>query len=213
MTVQLDFIHRFTPAPDVADAPTVLLLHGTGGNEDDLLPVGRMLAPEANLLSPRGKVLEGSMPRFFRRLAEGVFDEQDIVDNSLALAQFVRSAADVYGFDAQRVFAVGYSNGANMAAALMLLYPKLLSGAALFRSMLPLAPPALPDLTGVPAWLSAGQHDSIIPGHSVQKLADLLEEAGAAITLRWQNADHGLIRPELAEATTWLTQVLNTRSS
>ena len=135
-----DFIHRFIPAADPATAPTLLLLHGTGGNEDDLLELGRSLMPSPNLLSPRGKVQENGMPRFFRRLAEGVFDEPDLILRTHELADFVTAAAGHYNFNPQSVSAAGYSNGANIAASLMLLRPEILSRAVLLRAMVPLVP-------------------------------------------------------------------------
>ena len=157
-----EFVHIFMPAPSAA-APTLLLLHGTGGDERDLLDLGRTLAPNANLLGVRGRVLEGTMPRFFRRLAEGVFDEDSIHAETDALADFVSAAASRYDFDAVRVWAVGYSNGANIAAALFLLRPGTLAGGVLLRAMVPLVPEQLPVLNGVPVLLCAGQRDPIAP--------------------------------------------------
>ena len=153
MTADLGFIHRFIPAPGGAEAPTLLLLHGTGGNEMDLLELGPALAPGAALLSPRGKVLEHSMPRFFRRLTEGVFDLEDLRLRSDELAGFIEAAASAYGFAPDRVIAVGYSNGANIAASLLLLHPGLLRAAVLFHPMVPLVPDTLPDLSATPIFI------------------------------------------------------------
>ena len=133
-------IHHFIPAPFIVPADTLLLLHGTGGDENDLLPLGRLLAPDANLLSPRGKVSENGMPRFFRRLSEGVFDIPDLIARTHELADFTQSASDIYGFDAGRVTAAGFSNGANIAAALLLLRPGVLKAAVLFHAMVPADP-------------------------------------------------------------------------
>ena len=199
----LGFVHRYVP-PAEPRGVTLLLLHGTGGNEDDLLPLGRELAPGAALLSPRGQVLERGMPRFFRRLAEGVFDIEDLVARTGDLADFVERASAAYGFDPRRVVAAGYSNGANMAASLLLLHPTVLAGAVLFRAMVPLEPPAPPDLTGVPVLLCAGRHDPMIPVELAERLADLLRRAGAYATLRWHEAGHGLTAAEVAAARTWL---------
>lgn len=204
----LPLVHRFVPGANKS-APTLLLLHGTGGNENDLLELGSMLAPGAALLSPRGNVLEGDMPRFFRRLAEGVFDLEDLVHRSAELAGFVKAAADLYGFDPSRVIAVGYSNGANIAAGVLLLHPGVLAGAILFRAMVPLVPDKLPDLAGVPVLLMEGRFDAIVPQKEAQALADLLQSAGADVTLSWQEAGHGLRgRAEVEEAQAWLAGAL-----
>lgn len=201
----LGFVHRFVPAEDVGASPTLLLLHGTGGNESDLLPLGRQIAPEASLLSPRGKVLEHGMPRFFRRLAEGVFDIEDLTVRTNELADFVTAAA-AYGFDPRRVIAVGYSNGANIAASLMLLRPGVLAGAILFRPMVPLVPQPLPDLSGTFVFAAAGRNDPIVPPREAERLVALLEEAGAAVTVRWQAGGHALAHEEVRAAAAWLSE-------
>lgn len=206
----LGFVHRFVPASREG-APALLLLHGTGGDENDLLPVGRMLAEGAALLSPRGKVLEYGMPRFFRRLAEGVFDEEDLKLRTHELADFVEAAAGRYGFDTRALFAVGFSNGANIAASLLLLRPGLLSGAVLFRPMMPFEPEELPDLSGVPVYIGAGEMDRIVPRGNTERLAELLEKAGAEVSLNWQPGGHGLEMAEVWEAGEWLGRVLRGR--
>src|SRR6187397_2379148 len=161
--VNLGFEHRFVPArPDGAGRPPLLLLHGTGGDENDLLPLGQALAPGAALLSPRGKILENGMPRFFRRLAMGVFDEQDLRFRTQELVEFVRAASDRYGFDLRNVVAVGYSNGANIAGSMMLLYPQALRAALLLSPMLPLKPEQMPNLKSVAVFVAAGRADSIV---------------------------------------------------
>ena len=142
---------------------TLLLLHGTGGNEHDLLSLGRNLDPEASLLSPRGKVLENGLPRFFRRLAEGVFDEEDLIYRTNELADFVSEAATSYSLDSQRIYAMGYSNGANVAASMLLLRPGVLAGAALLRAMVPLVPEVLPKLNGISVLLLSGRYDPLVP--------------------------------------------------
>lgn len=199
-----DFIHRFVPAPAGATGRTLLLLHGTGGNEDDLIPLGRKLDPQAALLSPRGRVLENGMPRFFRRLAEGVFDEEDVIRRADELADFVGAAARQYEFDPKKVIAVGYSNGANIAAALLLLRPEMLSEAILFRAMVPLVPPMLPDLGQTRVFISSGVQDPIVPKENVQRLAALLRERGAIVTLRFESAGHALVGGDIAAAREWL---------
>ncbi|HZO91361.1 MAG TPA: alpha/beta hydrolase [Chthonomonadaceae bacterium] len=201
----LGFRYRFLPvAGDPRQAPTLLLLHGTGGNEDDLLGLGRELLPGANLLSPRGKVLENGMPRFFRRLAEGVFDEEDLRLRTHELADFVAAAADSLGLDAARVIAVGFSNGANIAAALLLLRPEALSGAVLLRAMVPLEPERLPDLTGRRVLMCEGRHDPIVPRDNAERLAEMLRQAGAEVTLAWQEGGHALLQQDIRAARAWL---------
>ena len=201
----LPFVHVYEPAADPA-APTLLLLHGTGGDERDLLPLGRSLAPGAALLSPRGKVLEQGMPRFFRRIAEGVFDLEDLRAQTKDLAAFLPAAAAHYGFDRQRVVAVGFSNGANIAASLLLLAPGSLAGAVLFRAMVPLVPDPLPTLAGASVLVSAGRGDPLVNPAETERLAALLEAAGARVTLEWQQAGHNLANGDITAAKAWLGQ-------
>jgi phospholipase/carboxylesterase len=203
------FVHRFDPAKEPG-APTLILLHGTGGDENDLLPLGRMLDERAALLSPRGKVLENGMPRFFRRLSMGVFDEEDLVNRTHELASFVEEAASEYGLDPKRLFAVGFSNGANIAASLLLLHPGLLAGAVLLRAMTPFELETLPDLSGTPVYLAAGRSDQMIPPESTEHLAELLRGAGAEVTLDWQPGGHGIGRAEVEAARAWLAGVIPT---
>jgi predicted esterase len=199
----LPFVHQFLPA-QADGAPTLLLLHGTGGNEHDLLDLGRALAPQAALLSPRGQVLENGMPRFFRRLAEGVFDLDDLRQRTHDLADFVAAAGAAYGFDPGHVIAVGYSNGANIAANLLLLHPGLLAGAVLFHAMVPSVPEELPDLSGVPVFIGAGQRDTMIPPQQTERLALLLKQSGADVTLHWVPGGHTISRAEVSAAQEWL---------
>jgi predicted esterase len=199
----LGFVHRFIPAEE-DDRTTLLLLHGTGGDENDLIPIGRMLDERAALLSPRGKVLENGAPRFFRRLAEGVFDQEDLVRRTHELAGFVEAAASGYDLDKGRVFAVGFSNGANVAASLLLLHPGLLAGAVLLRAMAPFEPEITPDLSGTPVYLAAGRSDQMVPPEDTEHLAGLLREAGAEVTLDWQPGGHGIGPEEIEAARGWL---------
>jgi len=196
----LGFVHRFTPGtrPGV---PPLLLLHGTGGNEDDLLPFGAALAPGAPLLSPRGKVLENGLPRFFRRLAEGVFDLDDLRLRAAELADFVEAARRSYRLE--RPWAVGFSNGANIAAAVLLLRPDTLGGALLLRPMVPLVPDPLPQLGGVPVEIVAGRADPIVPPPQTEALADLLRTSGARVDVDWLPGGHGLTREDLEIGTRW----------
>lgn len=202
------FAHRFVPA-EGGDPNTLLLLHGTGGNEDDLLPLGRMVHENSALLSPRGKVLEHGMPRFFRRLAKGVFDEEDLIKRTHELADFVEASAAEYGLDRDRIWAVGFSNGANIAASLLLLHPGLLSGAVLLRAMVPLEPDPTPDLSDIPVYLAAGRSDPIVPAENTERLAGLLTEAGANVTLDWQPGGHGIGQREVEASRDWLVQAVH----
>jgi len=201
----LGFAHRFFPGES---GVTLLLLHGTGGGEDDLVPLGRELAPRAAILSPRGKVSEYGAARFFRRLAEGVFDHEDLVRRTHELADFVEAASQEYGFDPSKVVAAGYSNGANITASLMLLHPGLLRAAVLFRAMVPFEPEESPDLSGMPVFLAAGRKDQMIPPQNAERLAEILTEADADLDLRWRDTGHALTYEEVAEAKDWLSVVL-----
>lgn len=203
----MDFIHRFIPAPAGGTARILLLLHGTGGNENDLIPLGPELDPGAALLSPRGKVLENGRPRFFRRLAEGVFDEADVIRRAHELADFVEAATLRYEFDPRQVTAVGYSNGANIAAAVLLLRPEVLGAAVLLRAMVPLVPPVLPTLVNMRVLISSGQQDPIVPVENADRLAAILRQAGADVTLRFESAGHGLVSGDLDAAKAWLEKL------
>jgi phospholipase/carboxylesterase len=212
---QLGFTHRFIPSnKSEARTTTLLLLHGTGGTEEDLIAVGREIAPSAAILSPRGKVLENGMPRFFKRLAEGVFDIEDLKFRTHELADFVETASKVYRFDLQCVIALGYSNGANIAASELLLRPAILSSAILLRPMVPLVPEVLPDLSTKHVFISAGLHDPIVPGQETQNLFNLLKKAGVAdISMNWQNSGHELILEEIRKAKDWLLRVLSSKNN
>ena len=200
----MDFIHRFFPAPNAQNKRVLLLLHGTGGDEKDMIPIGRDLDPDAALLSLRGNVLENGMPRFFRRLAEGVFDEPDVIRRANELADFIGKAATQYAFDSNRLTAVGYSNGANIAAAVLLLRPGTIKSAILFRAMVPLTPPAEPNLRGARVLVCSGKSDPIIPLENAERLTAMLRAAGANVALRVENASHQLMFDEIAAAKKWL---------
>jgi phospholipase/carboxylesterase len=204
MTNETSFVYRFEPAQG-AGAPPLLLLHGTGGDESDLLELGRMLSPDSALLSPRGRVLENGMPRFFRRLAEGVFDEDDVHRRAVELADFVDATRRRLGIGAP--VAVGYSNGANIAAAMMLLRPGTLSGAVLLRAMVPLSDPPRADLAGVPVLVAAGQMDPIVTASNSAKLAEMLGDAGADVTHRTLPVGHQLSRADVVLTREWLERV------
>ena len=180
---------------------TFLLLHGTGGNEQDLIPLAYELDKSAAILSPRGKVLEnGITPRFFRRLAEGVFDIDDLKFRTNELADFVIDSSKTYNFDLQHVIAVGYSNGANIAASMLLLRPEILSSAILFRAMVPLVPQTLPNLSDKRIFMSSGLYDPIVSRQEAERLFGLFKEAGAKVSLSWQESGHELTMDEIRNA-------------
>ncbi|MFL6341203.1 MAG: alpha/beta hydrolase [Nitrososphaeraceae archaeon] len=229
---KLGFIHRFMPSKNEWRGATTtktsrrretegkafttfLLLHGTGGNEQDLIPLAYELDQSAAILSPRGKVLEnGVAPRFFRRLAEGVFDLEDLKFRTNELADFVIDASKTYDFDLQHVIAVGYSNGANIAASMLLLRPETFSSAILFRAMVPLVPQTLPDLSDKHIFMSSGVYDPIVSRQEAEKLFGLFKKAGANISLSWQESGHELTMEEIRKAKEWLVNsVSSPRSS
>lgn len=199
-----DFRHRFVPGASLS-APTLLALHGTGGDENDLVPLARMVSADSAVLSPRGRVLEHGMPRFFRRLAEGVFDLPDLRVRTDELADFLASAAKQYGFDPSRIVALGYSNGANIAASLLLARPGTLAGAILLRPMVPFEPATLPPLAGTKVLISAGRQDPIVPPAHPERLGELLRRAGADVTISWFDAGHALLPREMEGATRWFS--------
>lgn len=187
----------------VPTKPTLLLLHGTGGNELDLLPLAGMIDDEASVLSVRGNVSENGMPRFFRRLAEGVFDEQDLIFRTKELNEFLDEAAEKYEFDRDNVIAVGYSNGANIAASLLFHYQNALKGAILHHPMVPRKEIDLPDLTGTSVFIAAGSNDPICSPLESAELQTLLEKAGADVQLHWENRGHQLTQQEVEAAAKW----------
>lgn len=197
----LAFTHRWEPRE--GSTRTLLLLHGTGGDENDLIPLGDLVDREANLLSPRGQVLEHGMPRFFRRLAEGVFDIPDLKARTQQLAEFLEAASAAYAFPTDGVTALGFSNGANIAAALLLLRPGLVKEAILYRAMVPFEPETLPDLRGTRVFIAAGEHDPIIPPSNTERLAAMLRGAGAEVELRWAPVGHQLTREDVDASRAW----------
>lgn len=197
------FTHVHRP-PTGGDRLTLVLLHGTGATEHDLLPLGDVLAPTARILSPRGRVSEHGMPRWFRRHAEGVFDREDLVARTHELADWLDTASESYRADVTRLAAAGFSNGANIAAALLLLRPETLRAAALFAPMLPLEPDELVDLAHAAVHISAGRRDPICPPEQVERLAALLTDAGATVEVRWHDGGHELAPDHAQAARRWL---------
>jgi predicted esterase len=204
MRPQPDFIHECVQGKS---SRTLLLLHGTGGTERALVSLGHELDPDASLLSPRGKVLEDGMPRFFRRLAEGVFDLDDLRKRTHELADFVISAAQHYEIDNRYIVAVGYSNGANIAASMLLLRPEVLSAGILFRAMVPLILEQQPDLSSKSVFISAGSFDPIVPTSQTKQLAELLQAAGADVTIRFLQSGHQLMPDDVDLARQWLADL------
>lgn len=205
---QLGFIHKFIPSEGRKDqnSLTLLLLHGTGGDETDLIPIARMLEiTNASILSPRGKVIENGMPRYFRRLSEGIFDIEDLKFRTNELAEFVQNASKTYALNLNRIVAIGYSNGANIAASMLLLRPEILSNAILFRPMIPLVPNTFPNLSSKHVLMSAGLHDPIVASYQTKDLFDLLEKVGAKVSIQWQNSGHELTQRDIVAARKWLS--------
>lgn len=205
-TKDLDFIHIFVPAdPPHSNAVTLLLLHGTGGDERDLLPIGRRLWPGAALLGVRGQVWENGMPLFFRRLAEGVVDVDDLKSRTENLARFIEAAAEQYGFSKRRLVLVGYSNGANIASSLMFLHPHYEGAGLLFRPLVPYEPTLLRNFGELVVFISAGTTDPIVSPSCPQQLAAIFESGGADVSLFWHDGGHELGDDDLIAAKTWLS--------
>lgn len=201
--MSLGFIHHFLPGSD-SSAPPLLLLHGTGGDEDDLLSIGETLSPGSARLSPRGKVSEHGAARFFARKAEGVFDPTEVTQRTHELAEFIAAAAREYKFDPARLIAVGLSNGANIAATTLLLRPIALGGAVLFRPMVVLDVPAAPgSLTGKHILVLSGSHDNLVSPDHPRRLAAHFRAGGAEVDLQTQPAGHQLVQADIMAATKW----------
>ena len=202
----LDFIHRFISANSKAkkSSLTLLLLHGTGGTEHDLIPLGNELTPDASILSVRGKVLENGMPRFFRRLDEGVFDLEDLKMRTDELADFILKSSSIYDFDLKRLIAVGYSNGANIGASVLLRRPEVLAGAILFRAMVPFIPDVLPDLSKKFIILLEGMRDPIVSKQEAESLLKIFNKAHSNVTIKWQGSGHNLTQEDIDSAKKWL---------
>jgi len=200
----LGFVHRYLPATDPAQRVTILLLHGTGGDENDLISFGQAIAPGAALLSPRGGTTENGAPRFFRRLAEGKFDPAEVRARAAELAAFIRAAIAEYRLDAGAIYAVGYSNGANIASAVMFTDPALIKGAILFRPMVVLETPSKNSLAGRSVFIAAGRLDPIVPGDQPERLAEMFRERGASVTLTWEVSGHNLTPGDIRDAASWL---------
>lgn len=198
----MNHTHIFKEGKDL-NGTTLLLLHGTGGDENDLLPLAERVDSEANILSVRGNVNENGMNRYFKRLEEGVFDEEDLIERTKELLSFLDDAANEYGFDRSKVVAIGYSNGANIAGSLLFHYENVLAGAILHHPMVPLRGLDLPDSTGLPVFIGAGTNDPICPARESEELESLLSNAGADVTLHWEDYGHQLTNTEVQQAAEW----------
>jgi phospholipase/carboxylesterase len=206
MSEDLGFVHRFVPGNGANADVTLLLLHGTGGDEDNLLPLGRSLLSGAAILSPRGQVNEAGALRFFRRLREGVFDQADLAKRTDDLAEFVRAGSSRYGFNLSGLTAAGFSNGANIAGSLLLKHPGLVRRAVLLAPMVPFEPEPLPRLEGTNVFIGAGRSDSMVPPALTERLAELLRESGASVTIHWDAGGHAITPAEVSAAADWLTR-------
>jgi len=183
--------------------PTLVLLHGTGGDEQSLLSLADLIDPEASILSIRGNVLENGMPRFFKRVAEGIFDLEDLEKRTFELKEFIDQAADQYEFDRKKCVAIGYSNGANIAASLLFYFETVLQGAILHHPMVPRRDILLPDLTGIPVFIGAGTNDPLCAPEETNELRDMLQTKGADVTVHWDHFGHQLTMKEVEKAAEW----------
>jgi len=207
MKEPLQYIHDYKPAQDSTRTVTLLLLHGTGGNENDLAGLGRLLLPGAGQLRPRGNVLENGQARYFHRFAAGLLDIEDVKLRTVELAAFVQQASVMYGFAQQQVIAAGFSNGANIAASMLFLLPQTLQAAILLHPMLPFVPESLPELKGKPVFIGAGRADPLVPAVQTEKLAELLRQAGAEVSIFWHNGGHSISKDEVKAARNWLHEL------
>jgi predicted esterase len=208
MSADLGFVYVYIQPSGPDNRATLLLLHGTGGDEESLIPVAQRILPGAGILSPRGRVLENGMPRFFKRLSEGIFDMEDLRLRTAELAEFISEASDAYAVDRSKLIAVGYSNGANIAASILLTYSGVITRAVLFHPMVPFLPDSLPDLSGTDILITAGTNDPIVDPDGTENLAGLLKEAGARVEVFWHDKGHSLTREEITAAKSFVTESL-----
>ncbi|WP_170008317.1 alpha/beta hydrolase [Bacillus fonticola] len=198
----MEHTHIFQKGTD-STKPTLLLLHGTGGNEKDLLPLQSEIDSTASVLSVRGNVSEHGMPRFFRRIAEGVFDEEDLIKRTGDLHSFLDEASEQHGFDRHNVVAIGYSNGANIAASLLFHYQNTLRGAILYHPMVPRRGITLPELHNTPVFIGAGKNDPLCKPEESEELKKLLEAAGSTVDIAWGTSGHQLTMDEVKASRVW----------
>lgn len=208
MSFDADFVHIYVPPPGPDSGYTLLILHGTGGDEESLVPLAERILPGAAVLSPRGKVLENGMPRFFRRFSEGVFDLDDLRVRTRELTEFIFKASEIYSFDRSKLIAAGYSNGANIATSILLTFSDVIPYAVLFHPMVAFVPDVLPDLSGTEILITAGTNDPIVAPDGTEKLAGLFREAGASVEIFWHDRGHSLVREEIMAARSFLLESL-----
>lgn len=206
MSPDLSFIHIYEPEDNPGPGDTLVLFHGTGGDERSMLDIGRQVSHGAGLLSPRGKVLENGMPRFFRRLSEGVFDQKDLKERTVEMAGFLKRAAQAYGLNEKGLNALGYSNGANIAASLILTYPGLFRKAVLLHPMIPFVPKTQPDLSGTSILITAGENDPMVDPGETRALENLFSDSGANVETLWHTSGHSLTTEEIERASSFLSE-------
>lgn len=208
MGIEPSFVHIYIPPEDPSAGSTLLLLHGTGGDEKSLVPLAGRILPGAGILSPQGKILENGMPRFFRRFSQGVFDLDDLRLRTTELTEFILNAAPFYSFDRNKLIALGYSNGANIASSILLTYSSVIPYAVLFHPVVPFVPEKLPDLSGTEVLITGGTNDPVVSPEGTENLAALLKEAGARVEVFWQENGHSLTRDEITAARSFLLESL-----
>lgn len=206
MSGQLNHIHRFIPSKDRLNDKTLILLHGTAGNEESLLPISEFILPNSSVLSPRGQVLENGMPRFFKRLSEGVFDQADLRLRTRELADFIKDAINIYNLKSNDIIAAGYSNGANIASSVIFTCPELISKAVLYHPMIPFIPESAPDIKHLSVLITAGTNDPIVSREETVNLQNLYREYGAEVEIFWHDMGHKLTREELDKTKTFLSE-------
>jgi phospholipase/carboxylesterase len=204
MIQSLNLIHKYIPSKDSSNHYTLLLLHGTGGNENSLIPISEIILPGAAVISLRGNTIENGMPRFFRRISEGVFDLEDLKVRTKELAKFIEDSSMKYGINSNNVVAVGYSNGANIALSVILSHPGLISKAVLYHPMIPFVPASSPDLSGTNILITAGTNDPIVDSEETNNLYAMLKSYGANIEIYWHDIGHNLTREEISRTKEFL---------
>lgn len=200
----MSFVYRYLPGTG-EDPRTAIVFHGTGGDENSLVPFAQSLMPGAAILSLRGRVDENGMPRFFRRFAEGAFDYDSIRIESDAVAEFLKQASVDYGIDLETAVGVGYSNGANIAWSTLLRHPGSFGTLVLFRPMVTLDDSS--DLTGKRIFVGTAEQDPIVPIENVQRLIEQMKSCGAQVEVSWHPGGHQLTRGEITLASSWLGMV------
>lgn len=196
------FIHIYNE-PLMGNTTIFLLLHGTGGDENDLIQLAKMIDPQAGILSLRGNIDENGMNRFFERKAMGVLDEESLKKETVKLYDFLNAAASEYHFKKEQLVVLGYSNGANIASSLLFHYKDAFNQGMLLHPMVPLRTVELPDLSRQRLFIGAGENDPICPPEETEELEQMLSKTGASITMYWGKDGHSLSQNELNAASMW----------